>query len=334
LITAVGWYAEAFGFRIRSNLPIPGLRSRADGEADSDLEIIVGELPEWYAPGRFPDGSLVYSSPDDPPQSDVTLRIWRSPESGCYRILYGDGTEFVVDLDGSAVWAVWLDPLTLEDTATYLLGPIFGFCLALRGVPALHASVVAVEGQGVAFVGDAGAGKSTTAAAFALAGYPVVTDDVAPVVQVDGRFAVLPTYPRIRLWPASSELLFGDPAALPFLTPNWDKQYLEAGGQFGSFHDRPIPLAAVYLFGDRETGPDAPRVEPVSHESAFLELTVHLYTNSALRPITLARGFDFIHALTRRVPVHRLVVRAGQDHLPDVTGTVIDHLGTLRLRDL
>ena len=59
--------------------------------------------------------------------------------------------------------------------------------LRLRGVPALHASAVAVGGAALAVVGSAGAGKSTTAAARAARGHAVVADDVLALRALLGR---------------------------------------------------------------------------------------------------------------------------------------------------
>ncbi|HEY0729444.1 MAG TPA: hypothetical protein VGD38_15295, partial [Pyrinomonadaceae bacterium] len=91
-----------------------------------------------------------------------------------YRFAYADNTEFVVDHQGREIWTTWPEPLTLEDTATYLLGPVMGFVLLLRGLVSLHASAIVVDGAAIALVGPAGAGKSTTAAAFSARGFSVL----------------------------------------------------------------------------------------------------------------------------------------------------------------
>jgi len=46
----------------------------------------------------------------------------------------------------------------------------------------------------VAFVGAEGAGKSTTAAAFALEGHGVLSDDVVALAENASEFVVLPAY--------------------------------------------------------------------------------------------------------------------------------------------
>ena len=72
------------------------------------------------------------------------MRVFRVRDGQYYKFCYADETEFVVDKAGTEVWAAWREPLTLEDTATYLLGPVMGFVMLLRGVVCLHASAVAI----------------------------------------------------------------------------------------------------------------------------------------------------------------------------------------------
>src|SRR6185437_2076265 len=105
-------------------------------------------------------------------------------------------------------WAAWREPLTLEDTSTYLLGPVMGFVMLLRGVVCLHASAVAIGEGAIALVGPAGSGKSTTAAAFAERGYRVLAEDVVTLDDRGYRFLLQPGYPCIRLWPAAVKALY------------------------------------------------------------------------------------------------------------------------------
>src|SRR5437762_799646 len=73
------------------------------------------------------------------------LRVISLLDGKYYRFCYADKTEFVIDEAGTEIWADWVEPLTLEDTATYLLGPIMGFVMLLRGVVCLHASAVVID---------------------------------------------------------------------------------------------------------------------------------------------------------------------------------------------
>ena len=69
--------------------------------------------------------------------------------------------------------------------------------LQQRGYLVLHASAVAAGGTAVAFLGHAGWGKSTTAAALYAQGYGLVTDDVLAVEMSSGRLMVPPGEPLV-----------------------------------------------------------------------------------------------------------------------------------------
>ncbi len=156
----------AYGLHLSSDVPIPGLvASRA--LADVDVEVWLYTEPSWLVELADAVPEIFYISPSESEQGTPTLTVWRFKGSEYFRLVYCDGTEFIVDGLGKKIRATWPDPLTLEDTTTYLLGPVLGFVLRLRGVTALHASAVAIGKQAIAFLGPAGAGKSTIAARFA-----------------------------------------------------------------------------------------------------------------------------------------------------------------------
>jgi ATP-dependent phosphoenolpyruvate carboxykinase len=133
-----------------------------------------------------------------------------------YRFLYSDGIAFDISSDGENVRGSWLAEISLEDVLTYLFGPIFGFILRLRGFTALHASAAVINGYAVAFVGGGGAGKSTIVGALARAGHRILSDDIAVLEEASGTFRIKPSYPHIRLWPDSVNILFGSHAL-----PSW-----------------------------------------------------------------------------------------------------------------
>ena len=93
----------------------------------------------------------------------------------------------------------WADRFSLEDVAPYLLGQALGLAQRLRGTVCLHASGIVLSEGAIAIVGPQGAGKSTTAAAFLRLGYPVLADDVVPVIQNGGTFYARGAHPRMWL---------------------------------------------------------------------------------------------------------------------------------------
>jgi len=235
------------------------------------------------------------------------LRVFSLLEGKYYRFCYADQTEFVVDRDGTEVWAEWCAPLTLEDTATYLLGPVMGFVMLLRGVVCLHASAIAIEDKAIALVGPAGSGKSTTAAAFAERGYRVLAEDVVTIDDLFDRFLVRPGYPCIRLWPSGVKALYGSETHLPKLTPNWDKCYLDLTQQF---QGEPLPLAAIYQLGERRHDACAPFIETLDRTEGLMSLIANTYATKLMDKEMRAREFELLTRVVSHVPVRRVTPHA------------------------
>ncbi len=212
-------------------------------------------------------------------------------------------------MDGAAerLWGTCLPPLTSEDVATYLLGPVMGFVLRRRNVLALHASAVCIGGQAVVLCGESQAGKSTTAAALALQGIAVLCEDVTPLIEVDRRFQVEPGYPRVCLWPDAVEKLFGARDALPRLTPSWEKFFLPLDGGNAKFEEQRRVVSTVYVFAPRVAEANAPRIETMSAREALLDLVQNSYMNWLLDRRQRAAEFDALSKLVTQVPIRRIV---------------------------
>jgi hypothetical protein len=220
-------------------------------------------------------------------------------------------------VDGAAarIWGTYQPPLTAEDMATYFLGPVLGFVLRRRSTVCLHASGVEIQGNAVCFCGDAGYGKSTTAAALALRGLPVIAEDVVALEESGGGFRAVPGYPRVCLWPESVRMLLGQEDALPRLTPVWDKRFLELDGQHAKFAGPKLPFGVIYLFAPRSDGRDAPRVEKISPREALLGLVQNTYMNWVLEREQRAAEFDVLCRLVQHVPVRRITPHAKPEKL-------------------
>src|SRR2546422_5412685 len=193
---------SAFGFRLSANVPLKGLLALS-GDSVADLQIWLEMMLPWLAHLPEQAQTIRHVSPFRNERGDPLLRIWEIRDGAYLRLLYDDGTQFILNRSATEVWATWPETLTVEDTATYLLGSIFGFILRLRGFVTLHASAVSMKGSAIAFVGPQGAGKSTTAAAFAARGYAVLTDDNAALCELDDCVLIQPAYPQLNLWPNS-----------------------------------------------------------------------------------------------------------------------------------
>jgi hypothetical protein len=238
-----------------------------------------------------------------------------------YRFNYADATEFLVDCAGTEVWADWSAPLTLEDTSTYLLGPVMGFVMLLRGIVCLHASAIAVDGKAIALLGPAGSGKSTTAAAFSERGYSILAEDVVTLDDRGEQFLVRPGYPCIRLWPASVKALYGSENHLPKLTPNWDKCYLDLTER--AFSAEPLPLAAIYHLRERRHDAVAPFVETLDRSEGLLSLIANTYATKLMDKQMRAREFKLLTRVLNNVPLRRVTPHADPARIPELCDTIL-----------
>lgn len=290
------------GLRLLSNGPVPGLEPVADvgpswapdvhlsWQIESRARDSVSAVEPWYvSPERDDDGAPL-------------LTVLHDVRTGAFTMRYSEGADFVVAADGGAVAASWRAPLTSADAATYLLGPVIGFLMRLRGIVPMHASAVVVNGHGLLFVGPEGAGKSTTAAAFARTGAPVLSDDIVPLVSVEGRTLVLPGHPRVLLWPDAVEGLFGSPDALPAISAVYPKRYLHLRDEW-RFQAEPVPLGGICVLRSRRPGLQTPDVRALTPREALMELVANTYCGYLLDATMRAQEFAFLGALADRVPV-------------------------------
>ena len=306
----------AYGLSLRSDVEIPGLTPGNRTSTISPVEFTSSSKPDWVlALSRLPS-CVIHSLPAEPECSDPTFVVREFGEGEAFQLAYGDGTEFFVDAHGAQVWGSYVAPMTLEDLATYLLGPVMGFVLRRRGITPLHASAVSLNGFAIAICGGAGAGKSTTTAAMALRGWPALCEDIAALREADGRFSVQPGYRRVCLWPDAVEKLLGDSEALPNLTPTWDKKFLALDGTRAQFEGAPTPLSTIYLLGNRVAEANAPHLEDVSPKDALLELVQNTYMNALLDRKQRATEFELLSRLVTRVRCRRAIPHQDPKRIP------------------
>jgi hypothetical protein len=315
---------EAFGLRIAATAPLPGLAPTAITTA---ADVIVDLRPDAAPPaddGTLERDHVVYRSPDTDETGRPLLTVERRRDGG-FQLRYADGIAFVVDAGGRHIAGTWPPPWTLDDAATYLLGPVFALALRLRGVTCLHASAVAIAGGAVAFVGPPGAGKSTLAAAFARRGHAVIADDVLPLREGPGGPWAHPGPARIRLWPESVAALYGAPDALPRLTPSWDKRFLDLTAPGHQLQDRALPLRAIYVLNERGPQP-SPRLVPMSPAAALMALVANTQATHLLDGGRRAEEFRALGRLAATVAVRRVVPPDDVGRLHRLCEAIVDDL--------
>jgi hypothetical protein len=311
-----------YGLRLASALTVPGLHVKPNSET-FDLRIYLKD--GWPYPTAIPVFSEnLCSGSETFPGGPANLCAGLFPGGKYFGFFYSDGARFAIDRRGREVWADWPENYTLEDACTYLLGPVMGFVLRLRGTVCLHASAVAVGDHAIALVGPPGSGKSTTAAAFACSGFPVLSDDIVALSGESGEWLVQPGYPRVNLWPDSALRLFGSEDALPRITPTWDKRYLPLGQNGYHFASKRLPLGAIYILDSRDPTLTAPVVETVSRKETLMTLVANTYVNYLLDRSMRRTEFDVLSRIVSGIPVRRVRPPDDPSAILELSGAIAD----------
>ncbi|GAB3968366.1 hypothetical protein GCM10028806_12230 [Spirosoma terrae] len=127
----------------------------------------------------------------------------------------------------------------------FLLSEVIGLTLFQRGLFLLHGSAVQVGDEALVFLGIPGAGKSTTAAAFAKAGHIVLSDDLVAIQLIDNKAHVIPAFGQYKIWQATIDGLGINNLVLE---PSFEgaTKYL-VNQPFDKFPNQPIPLREITL---------------------------------------------------------------------------------------
>lgn len=293
-------YYSAFGLTVRSELELPEL-PRSERQSPGDADVVV-RWGSFDTPAETDGATVDYSGPDE------------------YHLLYEvatvriqDGREIVVDAE---------DDAPHEILRHVVLGPAFNYLLHQRGHFVLHASTVAVGETAVTFLGESGQGKTTTAMAFLLEGYPVLSDDVATIEFATGGPTVRSGYPAIKLNPAVVDR-FDVPVDEPHrICADRDRHFhgLRTGQP-----STPVPLASVYVLEDG----DCIEISRPTPEKQVMALIEHTYTNGLLDDNAVAiSNFRRCSRLAEDVPVKRLRRPRNFDVLPQLVDRVIQDVDT------
>lgn len=200
-----------------------------------------------------------------------------------------------------------------------LLDQVFPRALHAPAAPVLHASAAALPAGIAGFIGKAGRGKSTLAAAFARAGRRLFADDALRVVPQAHGFLAHPGYPGLRLGGASLGLVGrGGPRVAE---GHWKRRVVPP------WSSRPAPLRAVYVLQR------APRL--AIRDLRGSEAVVALF-GAGMRlgdgRENAAEEFEGCVRLAREVPVRTLAFPRGIEKLPEVVAAVERDVSALRGR--
>ncbi|WP_292290416.1 hypothetical protein [Marivita sp.] len=206
------------------------------------------------------------------------------------------------------------------------LGLVISLVLERRGVLCLHASAVSVNGRAALFLGDKGAGKSTTSCAVQSRGHSPLTDDLVAVADAAGAVSapfVQPGFSSMKLWPDSIAALAlpedaDDRRVHPSVSKIQKRMPMEIAND-------PAPMGAIFLLrrSSETQAPKVFRLPPHLALQAVLRFTfMARYGESRLGPDHLVLHMKRCGGVVANVPVFDLHIPANLDLISDVAKTI------------
>lgn len=269
-------------------------------------------------PSEFQEPDLVLSVDPHLSETADADQAWVRHETlpdGSDHIDFQNLFAFTVSPDGTAIRCLLRRAATMTSLQAYLFGQVMSFALLKMGAEPIHATVLELEGVGVALMGQPGMGKSTLAAGLLREGCRLLTDDL--MVLQGPRLMVQPGVSRLKLFPEAATRLLpvkGEP-----MNPITPKLVLPLAGPL--FASLPVPLRHIYVLragtGDRVT------IRTLSRRSGFLELTRNTFNTSIDVPQRLEQQFRAAADVAAKVSVKSLTYLRDFEMLPTVVERIL-----------
>ncbi len=311
LATAVYRYA-AYGVSIRSDAPLPL------------------PLPPLATSGLFEIEVHNNNGPIDPciqgesgfeQNPSTAFDVASLPDGSTYVRMPGVG-EISVSPDGRFLACRRYAESTSESFNVYLVTQALSFALVKCGLEPLHATAVAIDGKAALFLGDCGFGKSTLAAAFLQAGYPLLTDDLLVLHKPHAALLAYPGSPRIKLFPRMARKFLGESVTGVPMNPYTHKMIVPLK-EWQVCTDA-LPIGAVYALAQASEVRGAEiSLSAMSQRQAFLTLLASTFNRAILEPTRLRRQFEATQGLANTLPVRKLSYPRSLDSLPAILEFVV-----------
>ncbi|MEO9652452.1 MAG: hypothetical protein ABJ360_18100 [Roseobacter sp.] len=206
------------------------------------------------------------------------------------------------------------------------LGLVMSLVLERRGILCLHASAVSVNNQAAIFLGDKGAGKSTTSGALIARGHVPVTDDL---VAIDGALQetpqpfLWPGFSSMKLWPDSVEALaLGQDADDRLIHPSVTKIQKRMPAPIAQ---QPVAIGALFVLRRSEDVTEPHVVRLPAHEALQMVLRYTFmarYGETRLGRDHLAHHMKRCSAIVAHAPFYNLMIPADLSRLDALSNTI------------
>jgi hypothetical protein len=192
--------------------------------------------------------------------------------------------------------------------------------LSLSGEAVVHCSAVASRDGALVFAGKTGQGKSTLAAALALRGFPLLSDDSLLLRRAGREIMAFPSYPSLRLWPEDTRHFEQLGAEISDVAHYTSKKRLRMDARHGAFAEKPVKTTALYILANAAAAPDGPlpqscpgpcgdtaiAIGKLSAREAFMELVQNSIQMDRVDRVSLKAQSEKLAVLANAIPAFRL----------------------------
>lgn len=248
---------------------------------------------------------------------------WAHLKDGSTYVRWNNLGEFWVASDGRQIRCDRASRASVESFQVYLLGQALSCALVKQGFEPLHGTAIVDQGEAIVFLGDSKFGKSTLAASFVNAGYPLLTDDLLLLRETRRGLEAYPGPPRLKLFPKTARRFLGSAAAGARLNSVTRKLIIPLTAK--QTCAEAVHLRAIYVLAGPEQMRSRPgvQIEPIVAREAFFALAGNTFNALIDDSARLQRQVIETARFLRSVPVKKLAYPRLLARLPEVREAIL-----------
>jgi hypothetical protein len=288
----------AFGLNISSEIELPGM-IKSEVHDKPDIKISFGKVKPLLNKEKIECNNYQVNNQD--------IYLWWEDIG---KIKISNGNRIKVDLEN-------YDKNQIIPT---LLGPVMALILHQRGFLVLHGSSIKVNNEAVAFLGNRGNGKSTTAINLYKKNYSIVTDDILAInFDEEGLPYIYPGYPHVRLSKDSYNYIKDETNILTPIRTLAGKVFCDTSRGFTS---KSIRLKKIYLL---KKGTQT-RISTLNSQKNLIDLINHSVANQIFQINDQASNLTQCGKLINKVIIHRLEITHSFKDISELINLIEDDL--------
>lgn len=279
------WSYKGFGINIISEIEFPELmESDISQSSEYDLKISIGHIPNNLEGIKYETARYSYA---------IAKKSFLFDVKRIARYLAQDGTHIIIEI---------IDPHADSRTIRlYILATVMAAILIQRKRIPLHASSFFAKEKLIMLSGNSGVGKSTLLSEFIKNDFRLFSDDINIIRSENDRILVSATYPMIKLWEESIDLLnhhfFSDRSFRIKQNMNKYGFFFHENFDFGEYP------AAIFVVLKKSTESFF-SCKKLYGTDAFMAITQQIYRPILIQCSTYRKlQFELISAMTKQTSV-------------------------------